>query len=134
MSNRTKGIILSLCTAACICLIVFGFVPSILEAPSIYEGQIAFSTEQEYHNFKDDVKTRAAEGELKLNNFSVLSSELPIIVAFSVEVPYDYDFPYGETHTHNFDPYVLVVAVMASAGVLILIPASFMWRIRRNKD
>ena len=58
-----------------------------------YGGVIVANTEEEYSQFKQEL---ADTPILAINELDTLSSSPPIIVNFSIEVPYGYQFPYGK--------------------------------------
>ena len=69
-----------------------------------------------------DVKTRIANDDLTLNDYSVIASEPPIIVKYSVTVPFDYTFPYGESKTHSQDVGIIILMSCCASLVLVMIP------------
>ena len=118
--NWWKGLIPGVCITSWILIVVFLVIPWIEERDSIYKGQEVFLTQQAYEDFKADVKDRVYEDNLGLKSFDVLASEPPIIVSFSVVVPYDYEFPYGESHFHDND-WLLIGMVSVFALVLLVV-------------
>ena len=57
----------------------------------LYSGKEVFFTQEEYTTFKIEV----AKKEVAVEKTYILSSDTPIIVDFTVRVPYDHNFPYG---------------------------------------
>jgi len=106
-------------------LVSLVIIPQALHSLDRYSGTSIFNTEQEYNEFKLDLKNRITEGPVVLDNYSVLASEPPIIVKFEVKVPYDYDFPYGKIHSDNSRGSDVISATWVSllVGVfLVVIP------------
>ncbi len=93
--SSCKKLILAGYGVVAVCLILFGLVPCILHTDKTYVGQEVFLSEEAYQTFKVDIKERVYKDNLILDTFDVLASEPPIIVHFSVTVPYNYVFPYG---------------------------------------
>ena len=103
-------------------LVSLVIIPQALHSLDRYSGTSIFNTEQEYNEFKLDLKNRITEGPVVLDNYSVLASEPPIIVKFEVKVPYDYDFPYGKIHPGNGRGSDVRFAILLSflAGVFLV--------------
>lgn len=75
---------------------------SLLIAPpggthALYEGKEMFHTEEEYKTFKLEM----GQSGVEIQDLKMLSSEPPIVVAYSVTADNDYIFPYGEKHTRR---------------------------------
>ena len=99
----------------------FGLIaPSVQHTNNIYGGQKVFLSQEAYEVFKSDVKNRVYGDNLGLNSFDVLASEPPIIVNFSITVPYDYEFPYGESQDPNLD-WILITALALIASLLLIV-------------
>ena len=103
-------------------LVSLVIIPRALHNLDRYSGTSIFNTEQEYNEFKLDLKNRITEGPVVLDNYSVLASEPPIIVKFEVKVPYDYDFPYGKIYPDNSREADIISATWVSllAGVVLV--------------
>ncbi|KKL64407.1 hypothetical protein LCGC14_2165350 [marine sediment metagenome] len=123
-----KKVIIGLCITAWVCITIFGVTPSVLHMDSTYADQDIFWSEQKYEIFKQDVKERVAVDGLKVNNFDVIASEPPIIVNYSITVPYDYAFPYGESTSHDSDAFLIIMVSLATGMFLIMLPAGIMFR------
>lgn len=67
-------------------------IPNALTANDVYIGELAFNTEQEYMEFKQEI----IDSNAKWDKMEILSSSPPIIVHFGIRVSQDYDFPFGE--------------------------------------
>jgi len=123
-----KKVIMGLCIVAWVCIIVFVITPEVRHADARYTSQDIFWSEQKYEIFKQDVKERVAVDGLKVNNFDVIASEPPIIVNYSITVPYDYAFPYGESTSHDSDAFLIIMVSLATGMFLIMLPAGIMFR------
>ena len=127
-----KKVIMGLCIVAWVCVIVFLIVPGIQHTDSTYSGQDIFWSERKYETFKQNVKERIAADNLRVNDFSVIASEPPIIVNYSITVPYDYVFPYGKSTTHDFDGVTVAVMGVVAAILFILLPANVLFGIGKE--
>ena len=124
--NIRNFLILVFCVTVLVCSIVFGMIPYIAHADVTYSGQEVYLTQEEFEQFKADLKTRIYSDNLKLEFFDVLASEPPIIVNFKVLVPYTYDMPYGTTSDKR-DNIIVAVTMSVVLGILLSAIASVVW-------
>ncbi len=89
----------------------------LFQMPFTYEGKVRFDTVDEYTTFKEAM----AEDHVRIDNIEALSSEPPIIIGFSVQVPRSQTFPYGARD--YFTGQFIFIVVMGGLGLgLIIIP------------
>ena len=62
------------------------------QGTDVYEGKVAFWSEEEYVEFKKVM----APTQVQIVELDILSSEPPIIIQFKVEVDKDFEFSYGK--------------------------------------
>jgi len=115
-----KHFVFVLCVVLFIVSIPF-ICDEFLHMDSTYGGTEIFRTEQEYVEFKTDLKDRVDNDGIRLREFSALASEPPIVVKYSFRVPYGYDFPYGEVNMSSVERVMLTVSVVLVAGVLLVL-------------
>ena len=123
-----KKVLIMVCLIAVFLLgLNYYVIPDVYHKDTFYNGQEVFLSQESYEAFKGDVKLRVYEDNLKLQSFDVLASEPPIIVNFSVSVPYDYEFPYGEEALKGWERGVITgIVVLFFGTVLIIIPIMLM--------
>lgn len=82
------------------------------------KGRLLFETEQEYTDFKCTL----ANPDIIIDDMTVLSSDPPIIIDFSVTRPLDTIFDYGDTHTTIYDDNWTGASLMIiGSGILIIL-------------
>lgn len=100
------------------------FLPICLNAHDKYEGQVVFSTEKEYSQFKQELLDSKARWSSPENKLEVLSSTPPIIVTFKIRVPQDYNFPYGDKSPMSRVCVGLqIFCIFAAIALAYLVPA-----------
>jgi hypothetical protein len=90
-----------------------------------YTGKIAFASEGEYSDFKRAIAAPAVE--YQANGISVLSSEPPIVVQFTVKTPSGYNFPYG-THDSQVKYMSLLMSAVLIFGGIALALVEIFWK------
>lgn len=96
----------------------------------LYSGKETFLTQVEYTTFKMEV----AREEVAVETMYALSSDVPIVVDFTVQVPYDYNFPYGKDvgiAEGNFEVWVMIPTFII-AGLVCFIVLN--WPERKESD
>lgn len=123
-----KKVILGLCVISWVVLTIFFWNFNSKEDIS-YGGELVFETQDEYVEFKEDLKDRILGEEIELSEFTVLASEPPIIVKFKVGVPYDYELPWGERDPIHLAEVIFMTVLMSiiAGFILLLLPRLIMY-------
>ena len=79
-----------------------------------YEGKEVFTNEQDYGAFKVAI----ASSEVDIKDMTVLHSDPPIIVVYTVRIPIDSTFAYGDRNEDTHSANAMVGVVLGSMVII----------------
>lgn len=121
-----KGLVLLACGLAYAAAVIWVVIPMVSEDPDTYGGLLVFESEDSLAGFKQELKSGVVSGDIELDEYMEVSSELPIIVDFKIQVPRDYVFSYGEVRPRH-DVLDIGVGAFLFALLLLVVPTWCLW-------
>lgn len=133
-----KVVVMLLCVCAWAGLGVYMHSALTTETYRVSE-QVVFSSEESYEAFKADFKSFVVTNDAGVMDYSVVASEPPIIVKYSISVPLEVPPPFedaedtrGLVQMENIA--IPIVMSMITGLIFVLAPAMFLFGSKETKD